>query len=68
MSVLKWKETYICSMNVKILYRGAWIAEGMCGTHAPFPADTTRHGQSAGGTHPTGMHSCFNNVLDKNTD
>ena len=21
--------------------------------------DTTRYGQRAGGTHPTGMHSCF---------
>ena len=25
--------------------------------------DTTRYGQLAGGTHPTGMHSCTNKVL-----
>ena len=24
------------------------------------PADTTEYGQQAGGTHPTGMHSCLN--------
>ena len=27
------------------------------GRHTP-PADTTGYGQQAGGTHPTGMHSC----------
>ena len=31
---------------------------GACGTHAPL-ADIMRYGQWAGGTHPTGMHSCF---------
>ena len=25
----------------------------------PPPTDTTGYGQQAGGTHPTGMHSCF---------
>ena len=25
----------------------------------PPPAKPTRYGQSAGGTHPTGMHSCY---------
>ena len=25
----------------------------------PPPSDTTGYGQQAGGTHPTGMHSCF---------
>ena len=29
------------------------------GMHVPPPADTTRCGQWAGGTHPTGMHSCL---------
>ena len=24
-----------------------------------IPHDTTRYGQQAGGTHPTGMHTCF---------
>ena len=32
---------------------------GACAWHAPTPADTTRYGHWAGGTHPTGMHSCF---------
>ena len=26
----------------------------------PPQLDTTRYGQRAGGTHPTGMHSCLN--------
>ena len=29
------------------------------GMHPPPPADTMRCGQWAGGTHPTGMHSCL---------
>ena len=43
---------------------GACVAVGACswGTHAP-PSDTTRYGQLAGGTHPTGMHSCFRYML-----
>ena len=28
------------------------------GTGRPPPRDTTGYGQQAGGTHPTGMHSC----------
>ena len=36
---------------------------GMHGTH-PHP-DTTRYGQWAGGTHPTGMHSCFHFAFGK---
>ena len=28
-------------------------------THPPSLVDTTGYGQQAGGTHPTGMHSCF---------
>ena len=35
----------------------AWQG-GMHGRAHPPPADTTRYGQWAGGTHPTGMHSC----------
>ena len=38
--------------------RGACMAgEGVC------MADTTRYGQWAGGTHPTGMHSCYINFF-----
>ena len=29
------------------------------GIHTPPLVDTTGYGQQAGGTHPTGMHSCF---------
>ena len=38
---------------------------GMCDMHAPLRADTMAmaYGQWAGGTHPTGMHSCFETVL-----
>ena len=25
---------------------------------SPYPSDTTEYGQQAGGTHPTGMHTC----------
>ena len=28
----------------------------------PPPRDTTGYGQRAGGTHPTGMHSCYSNI------
>ena len=27
--------------------------------YTPLPADTTGYGQQAGGSHPTGMHSCL---------
>ena len=30
---------------------------------ARTPADTTRCGQCAGATHPTGMHSCFRDAV-----
>ena len=30
-----------------------------CWDTPPFLVDTTGYGQQAGGTHPTGMHSCF---------
>ena len=37
---------------------GACMAKGgMRGMHAPLLRDTA--GQCAGGTHPTGMHSCW---------
>ena len=43
---------------------GACVAGGcMACTISPPPADTTRYGQWAGGTHPTGMHSCFVNFF-----
>ena len=35
---------------------------GACVVFSVFP-DTMRYGQSAGGTHPTGMHSCYNGGL-----
>ena len=31
----------------------------MLGYTSPSPVDTTGYGQQAGGTHLTGMHSCF---------
>ena len=36
-------------------WQGAYVAGR--GMHAT--ADTTGYGQRAGGTHPTGMHSCY---------
>ena len=40
----------------------AWWGACMAGEHVWWGgvcvADTIRYGQSAGGTHPTGMHSC----------
>ena len=37
---------------------GEACVAGVCVWHAAPPPDTTRYGQWAGGTHPTGMHSC----------
>ena len=37
---------------------------GACVVFSVF-SDTMRYGQSAGGTHPTGMHSCFINMNRK---
>ena len=34
----------------------------------PPSSDTTRYGQRAGGTHPTGMHSCLMNVSENFTN
>ena len=40
---------------------------GVCiqvvGQIPPPPSDTTGCGQRTGGTHPTGMHSCFSNIF-----
>ena len=50
-----------------VLFRGAWFdlrghtwfySGGACVVFSVF-SDTMRYGQWAGGTHPTGMHSCF---------
>ena len=53
------------------VWQGVCVAGGMCARghvwqwgafHARPPPDTTRYGQWAGGTHPTGMHTsdfCF---------
>ena len=38
---------------------GGGHVRGWGHVHACPPADTTRYGQCAGGTHPTGMHSCL---------
>ena len=37
---------------------GAWL-QGACMVAGGHAWDTTRYGQWAGGTHPTGMHSCY---------
>ena len=37
------------------------------GRHPPPPSDTTEYGQQAGGTHPTGMHTCFSREFEKNS-
>ena len=48
-----------------MVVRGACMVAGGvgCGGHAwlqgVHACDTMRYGQWAGGTHPTGMHSCF---------
>ena len=43
----------------------AWWWWGVCMPHMPPPPPTLRDmvGQCAGGTHPTGMHSCYLIVL-----
>ena len=43
-----------------VLFGGAYVVlfGGACMVFSVFP-DTMRYGQWAGGTHPTGMHSCF---------
>ena len=50
------------------LHRGGSASRGAESRGGPHPGglgrppqlDTTRYGQRAGGTHPTGMHSCLN--------
>ena len=47
-----------------VLFRGACVvlfSGGACVVFSVF-LDTMRYGQWAGGTHPTGMHSCFVSV------
>ena len=39
---------------------GVWFFWGACMVFSVF-SDTMRYGQWAGGTHPTGMHSCLSN-------
>ena len=46
----------IFSQACVILFRGGLHSEG--GRTIPPPSDTMGYGQRAGGTHPTGMHSC----------
>ena len=38
--------------------RGRSASKGKVCPNPPPPLDTTGYGQRAGGTHPTGMHSC----------
>ena len=37
-----------------------------CGGVGQTPPTSTGYGQQAGGMHPTGMHSCFENVSKDN--
>ena len=44
-------------------------ADTLPARHLPWadnPSDTTGYGQQAGGTHPTGMHTCFRFCLTIN--
>ena len=44
----------------KVLFgRHAWFYSGGHAWFFQFFSDTMRYGQWAGGTHPTGMHTCF---------
>ena len=47
----------VCLQDVCI-QRGVCIQVGWADPTPPPPSDTTGYGQRAGGTHPTGMHSC----------
>ena len=50
----------LCGGACMLLFRGACVVlfGGACMVFSVF-LDTMRYGQLAGGTHPTGMHSCF---------
>ena len=48
---------HVCSRGACAWWGGH--VRGWGHVHACPPADTTRYGQCAGGTHPTGMHSCL---------
>ena len=60
------------------MHRWSLDQEGICiqeGLHLGGwadlpPQDTTGHGQEAGGTHPTGMHTCsfFDHYLEQNSN
>ena len=45
--------------------RGACVVGGACVPRMPPSADTTGYCQWAGGTHPTGMHSCLGYFFPK---
>ena len=50
-------------MHGRYVHSGGHAWQGVCeggvhGGEGAYVADTTRYGQWAGGTHPTGMHSC----------
>ena len=57
----------VCAWKGGHVWQGACMAGGHAwqegAWHAWPPADTMRYVQLAGGTHPTGMHSCIVNVI-----
>ena len=52
------------------VWLGGMHGGGMRGMHPLPPADTTStaYGQPSGGTHPTGMHSCFKLITFPQTE
>ena len=58
---------WLSSMHHRSHDWGVCIQDGVCiqgrfgrtSLHPQPPLDTIRYGQQAGGTHPTGMHSCL---------
>ena len=69
-----WGKVMFLLLCVILFTREGWLAsvhhrshdQGVCirgmGV-GQTPPSTMGYGQQAGGTHPTGMHSCFENVL-----
>ena len=49
-----------------VCIQGVCIPGGVCiGEGADPPSDTTGYGKRVGGTHPTGIHSCFIILITK---
>ena len=53
----------VCGSQECILGGHAWLLGGGVVAGGRRAWDTARYGQWAGGTHPTGMHSCYNGCL-----